>query len=226
MQENKEPLSSSLRPLIIIGAGGHAVSVANVAMSAGYDVRHFVDDGKVGVELLGVKVIGSLSELTEQSAFTFAIAVGDNAVRERIYHDISIRYPSLSFPPLVHASAVISVFTEIGEGTVVMPNCVVGPNSRVGKFCLINTRASIDHDCEMSDFSSLAPSVATGGGVRIGVRSAVSIGAAIKHGVTIGADSVVGACSYVNKDLPGNVVAYGVPARAVRARSAGDIYLK
>jgi acetyltransferase-like isoleucine patch superfamily enzyme len=107
-----------------------------------------------------------------------------------------------------------------------MPNAVIGPNTKVGKFCLINTQASIDHDCVMLDYSSLAPSSVTGGTVQIGIRSALSIGATIKHGLKIGNDCVVGANSYLNKDLPNNQVAYGTPAKQVRTRNIGDSYLK
>jgi acetyltransferase-like isoleucine patch superfamily enzyme len=53
----------------------------------------------------------------------------------------------------------------------------------------------------------------------------VSIGAVVKHGVVIGADSVLGANSYLHADLPGGRVAYGSPARVVRERRVGDRYL-
>jgi len=32
-------------------------------------------------------------------------------------------------------------------------------------------------------------------------------------GVTVGENSIVGAFSFVNEDIPDNVVAYGIPAR-------------
>ncbi|MGA3191345.1 MAG: acyltransferase [Candidatus Bathyarchaeia archaeon] len=38
----------------------------------------------------------------------------------------------------------------------------------------------------------------------------------VMPGVTVGENSVVGACSFVNKDIPPNVVAVGVPAEVVR----------
>ena len=214
------------RPIVILGAGGHAVSVANVALSAGYEIECFVDRNKKGSNLLGYSIIGKLDELNILEGFSFAIAVGDNAVRERIYKELLSEAGNLHFPSLVHSTAVISFFAEIGEGAVVMPKAVIGPNSKVGRFCLINTQASIDHDCVMLDFSSLAPAASTGGAVTIGMRSAVSIGATVKHGVKIGHDCVVGASSYLNKDLASNQVAYGVPAKIVRMRNTGDKYLK
>jgi sugar O-acyltransferase (sialic acid O-acetyltransferase NeuD family) len=216
---------SSLRPLVILGVGGHAVSVANVALSAGYKIKCFIDKKKKGSNLFGYGIIGELRELQQIDQYSFAIAVGDNAVRERIYKELLAIKPSLHFPALVHSSAVISSFTTIEDGVVVMPSVVIGPNSRVGKFCFLNTRASLDHDCVMFDYSSLAPAVATGGGVSIGQRSAISIGATVKQGIKIGDDCVIGANSYLNKDLPSNQVAYGIPAKQVRIRNIGDDYL-
>ena len=214
------------RPLVIFGAGGHAVSVANVALSAGYKIKYFVDKNKNGLVLLGCKIISNLIDLDKTTNFSFAIAVGDNAVREKIHKELVSETPNLHFPTLVHSSAVISFFSEIGDGTVVMPNAVIGPNSKVGNFCLINTLASIDHDCIMFDYSSLAPAAVTGGTVTIGLRSAISIGATIKSKIKIGNDCVVGANSYLNKDLPNNQVAYGTPAKQVRTRNIGSVYLK
>ena len=215
----------TLRQLVIVGAGGHAVSVANVAQSTVYSVKYFVDKTRNGESLLGVGIIGDIAELSDLSEFDFAIAVGDNALRERIYKQLSSQHTGLRFPPLVHSSATISFFTNVGDGTVVMPNAVVGPNSNLGKFCILNTQASIDHDCSMADFSSLAPGAIVGGTVHIGSRSAVSIGAVVKHGLTIGDDCVIGANSYLNKDLPANQVAYGTPAKRIRSRKVGDSYL-
>jgi sugar O-acyltransferase (sialic acid O-acetyltransferase NeuD family) len=220
-----EEKNHNLNPLVIIGVSGHAISIANVAKSAGFTIKYFVDKSKKGKELLGYSVIGDLAELQHIDKFNFAIGVGDNPSRERIFKELKAEFDSMYFPPLIHQSAVVSFFAEVGDGTVVMPNAVIGPNSKIGIFCLINTQSSLDHDCVMSDFSSLAPAAITGGGVMLGFRSAVCIGAKIKHGIRIGDDSIVGANSYLNKDLANNQVAYGTPAREIRDRNIFDAYL-
>jgi len=214
------------RSLVIIGAGGHAVSVANVALSMGYKIECFVDGDKGGLDLLGIRIISDLGKLKNINELSFAIAIGDNSARERVYNEMIAAKPSLHFPALVHASAVISFFSDIECGALIMPLSIIGPNSKIGKFCIINTRASLDHDCLMLDYSSLAPAVVTGGNVTIGKRSAVSIGASIKHGLQVGDDTIVGAHSYLNRDLPNKCVAYGVPAKLVRMRSISDKYLE
>lgn len=202
--------------IVIIGAGGHAVSVANVALSAGYKIKCFYDKSGSRKDLLGYKVVGDIGFLINTNEFAFAIAVGDNEVRENIFNEMSRKHENVYYPPLIHRTALISSFCSIGAGVLVMPHAVVGPNSWVGKFCLINTRASIDHDCVMHDFSSVAPGATTGGGVKIGYRAAVSLGAVIKEKIIIGDNSIVGANSFLNKDLGSNLVAIGSPAVVVR----------
>jgi len=211
--------------LVIVGAGGHAVSVANVAMSAGYNVIAFVDSEKQGQQLLGIPIIARDMCLKRYIDTNYAIAIGDNSVRERVSLEFIDFLPKIRFPFIVHSSAVVSYNTYIGMGTVIMPNATIGPNSRIGEFCIINTNASIDHDCSMADFSSVAPGVTAGGNVKIGKSSAVSIGAVIKHGTSISEDVVIGASSYVSKDIGSAIVCYGTPAKEVRWRKKGDAYL-
>jgi sugar O-acyltransferase (sialic acid O-acetyltransferase NeuD family) len=211
--------------LVIIGTGGHAVSVANIALASGHRINCFVDERKNNLKLLNYKIISNIEQLENFEDFYYAIAVGDNFIRENLFVEMSNKYPNLNFPILIHPTATISLFVNIDKGTIVMPKSFIGPNSNVGKFCLINTQASIDHDCNMLDFSSLAPAVVTGGNVEIGIRSAISIGAVIKNNIKIGNDSVVGANSYLNIDLPNNKVSYGSPAKQIRDRFIGEKYL-
>ena len=195
--------------IVIIGAGGHAVSIANVAHGSRMDVVAFVDDNKVGTNLLNIPVISSNQCINEYITANLAIAIGDNAVRERVSNEYKSAMPNARFPALIHSSAVVGINTEIGDGTVVMPQVNIGPNCTVKEFCILNTASSIDHDCEMDAFSSIAPRVVTGGNVKIGLGSAVSIGSTVEHGIVIGDDVVIGANSYVNKRFEGGVLAYG-----------------
>lgn len=211
--------------IIIIGTGGHAVSIANVAHGSGMNVIAFVDDNKVGTNLLNIPVISSQQCINEHPTANLGVAIGDNAVRERVSNEYKTIMPNARFPALIHSSAVVGINTEVGEGTVVMPQVNIGPNCKVGEFCILNTSSSIDHDCEMDAFSSVAPRVVTGGNVKIGLGSAVSIGSTIKHGIIIGDDVVIGANSYVNKKVESSVLAYGSPFKFVRNRTKGDSYL-
>lgn len=211
--------------LVIIGAGGHAASVANVALSAGYQIECFIHDKKGGQQFLDYPVYASVGSLAEPQSFHFAIGVGDNAIRETLHLNLTRQYADLHFPVLIHSSAVVSSFCTLNEGCILMPGAVLGPNSIMERFSFINTSASVDHDCVLNPFSSVAPGSTLGGKVLLGDRAAVSIGAVVKDSIRIGRDAVLGANSYLNTNQPESTVAYGSPAKVVRGREWGESYL-
>ena len=210
--------------IIIIGGGGHAVSVANVAINVGYDVKCFIDPARASEKIFGVEILPELPENINFEQINLALAIGNNFNRERIYYELKTKFNNLNFPILCHQSAQIHINSNVGEGSVIMPNAFVGPNSQVGRFCIINSKASIDHDCTMQDFSSIAPAVTTGGAVKIGERSFVGIGTIIKDRIVIGNDTVIGACSYVNNNTGDNFLCYGIPAKIIKPRRNDDGY--
>src|SRR5688500_14187516 len=106
-----------------------------------------------------------------------------------------------------------------------MAGAVVNSDGSIGNSCILNTKASLDHDSLMEDFSSLAPNATVVGNVVIGAFSAVSLGASIIHGVKIGEHSVLGAGALAVDDIPHHSVAYGTPAKVIRKRLEGDKYL-
>ena len=214
-----------MKNLFIFGAGGHACSVASIAISLNYKIIAFIDENSLHSTLLDIPVISQKEFLSRYKNEYFFIASGDNFVREKLVIKYKKILKNVKFPCLIHPSSVISHRCIIGEGSIVMPNVTIGPNSVVGKFCIINTNSSIDHDCNLNDFSSIAPGVVAGGNVKIGQGSAISIGAVIKHGITIAGDVVVGAASYVNKNIYDPIVSYGTPAKMIRKRKKGDLYL-
>ena len=203
--------------LVIIGSGGHAKSVANVAKSCGYKVLAFVDDKNAGTNLLNIPIINSNETIKKYSDQNFFIAIGNNATRKLVSKEYKSKLPQANFPSLIHKSSVIGISCEIDEGTILMAFSHVGPASKIGKFCIINTSSSIDHDCNIRDFTSIAPGVVTGGNVNVGSQSALGIGAVIKHGIDIGNNTVVGANSFVNKNVGNSVVAFGTPSKEVRS---------
>jgi len=153
------------------------------------------------------------------------IAIGDNWIRSKVYEKIKSIGPNFTFVKTIHPNAQIAKNVQIGDGTVIMAGVIINSNSTVGNHCILNTNSSLDHDGFMDDFSSLAPNVTTGGDVKIGKFSAISLGANIVNGITIKEQTVVGAGSAVLEDIPEFSVAYGVPAKIMRKRVAGEKYL-
>lgn len=222
---------SIVKQLLILGSSGHArVVIDIVEQAAEYTIVGLVDSYRPsGTVFCGYRVLGAPSNLRAirdvVGPADIVIAVGDNWQRKRLWDEVREADPQLGMGVAIHPSARIGRDVAIGPGTVVMAGVVVNSGSEIAAGCILNTRSSLDHDCRMGEFSSLAPGVTTGGNVNVGPFAAISLGADIIHGVSVGEHTVVGAGSTVLRDLPSFAVAHGTPARVIRQRAPGDRYL-
>jgi sugar O-acyltransferase (sialic acid O-acetyltransferase NeuD family) len=213
---------SLVKNLIVIGAGGHAGSVADAARSAGFTIVGFFD-GSAGRTAGEREALDSLDGV-DLEATGFALGIGANYSREDSYATIKNSYPGARFPVIVHSSAWVSPSANLAEGAVVMSMASIGPGCSVGLGSLVNTGSSIDHDSKIGSFASLGPGARTGGNVTIGERTVVGLNAGILQGISVGSDTVIGAHSLVNKAMLDSVVAYGTPATVVRQRQREEPY--
>ena len=217
--------------VVIFGSSGHTKVVIDIFEKEGkYNILGLLDSYREkGEEMFGYQLIGTEEDLPELKSkhpdFKIFIAVGDNWGRQEVENKIVSILPDVEFVSTIHPSALIGKNVKIGKGTVIMPGAIVNCDSKIGNFAIINTNASIDHDCIMHDYSSLAPNATVGGNVSIGYFSAISIGATIKHKVNIGDHSIVGAGALLMKNCGDNLIMYGVPARVIKKREIGEIYL-
>ena len=58
--------------------------MANVAISAGYSVISFVDNNKVGQQIMEIPVISEEVSKSGSLQYNYAIAIGDNAKRKEV----------------------------------------------------------------------------------------------------------------------------------------------
>lgn len=217
--------------IVIAGSSGHAKVVIDVVEREGrYRIAGLIDGFRaVGERTMGIAVIGTedaLPKLVAAHDLRGAIvAVGDNFARAQLAARLSRLCPTLAFVSAVHPQASVAREVTIGPGSVLMAGARVNPCSAVGAHCILNTNASLDHDCTMENFSSLAPRAATGGGCRVGAYSAIGIGAVLAQGTSVGEHAVIGAGAVVLRDMPALTTSFGVPAKPVAARRPGERYL-
>jgi len=182
--------------MYIFGASGHGKAVIEL-VEVQDEVEGVFDDNPSRQEVLGYKV-SQLPERIDLSASYF-IAIGDNKVRKEVRHRIS---DQVAYSTLVHPSALVSKRSVIGEGTVVMEGAIIKVDATIGSQVIVNTGASVDHDCKVADFVHLAPKSVLCGGAGVGEGSFVGAGAVVIPGVKIGSWCKIGAGSVVNKDVP------------------------
>lgn len=202
------------KKVVIIGAGGHAKVIADIIEKSGDEIVGFLDDkiDKDKVIIKNYKVIGDLNNrfplAIANTDYEFITAIGDNKKRKEIS-----KSPNLKFYTAIHPSAQIGLEVEIQEGTVVMANACINSSAKIGRHCIINTGAIIEHDNEIKDYVHISPKVALGGTVRIGENTHVGIGAVVKHNIEICSNVIIGAGAVVVKNIEEEGTYVGVPAR-------------
>jgi UDP-perosamine 4-acetyltransferase len=208
----------SKQAIVIVGAGGHAkVVLEAVQAMQQFEIVGLTDPVPAATDVLGVPVLGGddvLPTLRKQGVAAAALAVGDNDLRARL--GATLRAMGFALPAVVHPQAFVSPSAHIADGAVIMARAVVGTQSVVASFAIINTGAILDHDGSIDEAAHVAPGCSLGGWVRVGARSLIGIGSAVRPRITIGADVVVGAGSAVIADLADGARVGGVPARPLR----------
>lgn len=216
---------------MIWGASKHAKYTIDIMEQAGTHEPVFLYDPtqKGGWEIYGYPVYGKesiLADLIQQFKIEGAIvAIGDNYIRKSETERLLAIVPEIVLVNSIHPSLHFSKYSTLGKGIVIMAGVAISNDVVIGDGCFLATNSSIDHDSILEDFVSVSANGCVGGSCHIGECTAIALGVNVIHGIEIGQHSVVGAGSVVVKNLPDNVVAYGIPSKVIRARKRGEKYL-
>lgn len=196
--------------MYLFGAGGHAKVILDLLKENDIELSGIIDDNPHLQEWMGYPVLSSNIEQLSP----VLISIGSNNVRKRIA-DL-LYQKGASFGTVVSTHALVSPYATIGEGSVVMHGGIVQSCCRIGKHNIVNTGASIDHDCILDDYVHISPHATLCGNVQVGEGSWIGAGSVINPGVIIGKWSIIGSGSVVCKDIPDGVVAYGTPCKVIK----------
>jgi acetyltransferase EpsM len=197
--------------LYLFGASGHSKVIIDILKSNNEIVDAILDDNPKSKSLFGIQVLKSKS-FDMLSSQKLIVSIGDNLSRKRVVKRLNNTY----FHKAIHSKAVVSSFSAIGDGTVVMAGAILNPATSIGKHCIINTGAIIEHDCVIKDYVHVSPNVALAGAVTIHEGAHVGIGACVIHGVSIGKWSVIGAGAVIIEDVPDFAVVVGNPGKVIK----------
>jgi len=210
--------------IYIFGVGGHArVILSELLLINNHKSIIFIAESEqesatININRIDYQVINDLNELKylydEDSCGI--IGIGSNIKRLLISQKIFELIPNFSWMSLLSKNAIISPSVNIGAGTVVISGSQINVGSIIGKHCIINSKASIDHDNIIGDFINISPMVVTGGSVKIGDHSDIGIGSTIKNDIDIQDNVTIGGHSFVNKDCLSNSLYYGSPAKKIK----------
>lgn len=199
--------------VVIIGASGHGKVIADIIIKSGDRVVGFLDDGvEKGTDVAGIEVLGTVGDYAKWADSSFVIAIGDSYVRRNIADKLPVKWYTA-----IHPTAVISSLdVKIGEGTVVMANAVINSCAKIGKHCIINTSAVVEHDNVLEDFVHISPNAALAGAVQVGKFTHIGVGACVKQVTSIAPNCTIGAGAAVVKNINEKGIYAGTPARKIK----------
>lgn len=202
------------KTLVILGFGGHARSVADVALATGYLQLLFVDENaNAGENFFGHPVVARFNSSSFSMSDAFA-ASGDNLRRaEQCMH---IENLGLNLISLVSPLASVGIGSSIAAGCFVGHHAHVGPMATIGRGCIINTGAIVEHEARLGDFSHVAVNATIAGRSGLGAYSMLGAGATLIDGVLAADGVTVGAGSVVTSSIDEPGVYVGVPVRRIK----------
>jgi sugar O-acyltransferase (sialic acid O-acetyltransferase NeuD family) len=204
--------------MLLAGAKGHAKEVLQVLINNGFAEKIlFFDDFAIETEdklFNSFPIIKSLSDakLYFNSSPNFILALGNSMNRKTLAEKLISIGGSLT-SIISNTASVGSFGVELANGLNIMHGTMISNNVRIGEGSLINAFASVHHDSEIGDYCEISPGAILLGECVIGNYTAVGANATILPKIKIGKNVIIGAGALVNKDLPDNCVAFGVPIK-------------
>jgi acetyltransferase EpsM len=208
-----------MKPVYLIGSGRFAAEVCEAFCLAhpGREFAGVFDDNLAAKPLRAAwPHLGAVSGFLERTppGSEYVIAIGNNAVREKIsaWLDASGR---AGFT-IVHPTAVVSPTAALGAGAYVAALSFIGPNARLGRHALINVGASAGHDCVLGDCVQLCPGARVSGCAEVGSGSFIGSNAIVAPQVKLGRGVRLAAGSFAAKDMPEGSYGVGIPAKILQ----------
>lgn len=208
-----------MKPLILVGGGGHCKSVIDVAESAGYNILGILDrPEEVGKKVLGYDVIGTDDDMAKYvDQAEFIVTVGQITSPDlRIKLHKMLEQVGAKLATIIAPTAHVSKYAQLGTGTVVMHQAVVNADAKIGTGCIINTFANIEHDVVIGDYCHISTGAMVNGGSTVADGTFVGSQSVINQCVKIEQGGVIASLSVVNKDIAEKGIYAGNPAKLIK----------
>lgn len=210
-----------MRPIILIGGGGHCISCIDVIEQTGlYQIIGILDlPEKLGEKVLNYSIIGNDNELDQftPTCSDFLITVGQiksTSLRETIFNKVKVAGGNL--PVIISPIANVSKYATIEEGTIVMHHALVNAGASVGKGCILNSKSLIEHEVTIGNFCHISTAAVINGQSQIGDCCFIGSNTVVANNIHMIANTVIAAGSQVLRNIERSGTYIGAPLRKIR----------
>lgn len=201
-----------MKPIVLIGGGGHCKSVIEAAVSSGRNVRGVLDTAKnVGKKILDFEIIGTDDDIEKFDECEFMITIG-SIKNTTLRNKIAQKLEGKPLATIIAPTANVSRWAKIGKGTVILHGAMVNAGAIIGQNCIINTLANIEHDAVIGDFCHISTGAMVNGDCKVGANTFLGSQSVMLNGSEICENCVVAAGSFVRKSIKITGIYAGNPA--------------
>jgi acetyltransferase EpsM len=209
--------------IVIIGGRGNGTVIASTIQdcaATGTDIEcvGFLNDDLTG-DINGYPILGDIQnndwqDMPDHYEFIYALSnVNQAPERYELLYDLDI--PQDRYATVIHPTATVSNKSDLGDGVVVMPNTVVGPNVSIGNHTQLYAQSFVGHDTELGEMVFVANNASIGGRLMIDNGAHIGSNASILERLAIGEFAVVGLGSVVVDDVESYQKVVGNPAEPI-----------
>ncbi|MCX2743392.1 NeuD/PglB/VioB family sugar acetyltransferase [Mangrovivirga sp. M17] len=209
-----------MEKIVLIGGGGHCRSVIDVIESQGkYEIAEILDvEEKLGNQILDYKISAKDTDIPDlaRKYDNFLITIGQiHSAKIRIKFYKELKRFGANLPVIISPIAHVSKHATVGEGSVIMHGAIVNAAAKIGINNIINTNSVVEHDAFTGSHCHISTGAFLNGEAILGDGSFLGSGARTAQCVEIIKDTVVGASSYVHKNITESGVYIGAPVKKV-----------
>ncbi|MEO9021804.1 MAG: NeuD/PglB/VioB family sugar acetyltransferase [Ginsengibacter sp.] len=151
----------------------------------------------------------------DPALYNVVVAIGDPSARKKVVESLPI---TTTYATIIHPSAVISKWVEIGEGSIITAGTVITCNIKIGKHSHLNLHTTIGHDCVIGNFFTTAPAANISGNCHFGNCVLFGTNSSVRQGVSICDNVTVGMGGVVVKNITEEGVYIGNPLKKLEKK--------
>ncbi|MGF1881046.1 acetyltransferase [Vibrio splendidus] len=204
---------STLKPIVMIGGGGHASMLVDILRMQNRDIVAIVCPDDLGERAI---FSGIPHFFHDDDVFQFepekvllvngiGVLPKSGLKRKLTQYYLSHGY---QFETIVAETASVSPYARLSEGVQIFPGAFVNAGVKVGSHSIINTGAIIEHDSEVGEFNHIAPRALLCGQVKCAEDVFVGAGATVIQNLTLAQGCIVGASTTILSDVKELTIVY------------------
>ena len=208
-----------VKDLLIIGASGFGRELLQWVKDINklkntWNILGFLDDNLKALEgyACDYTVVGKIQDWEPKESEHFVIAIADPVIKERIVN--SLEEKGANFVSIIHPTALIGEFNEIGRGVVIYPYADITVNARIGDFVSL-LGSKIGHDVVIGNFTTVCGSCGINGHAVLGDKVFIGSHVVVAPGKKVGDGAYVGNGSVVISNIRSGYKVFGNPAKRI-----------